>query len=146
MKALRVVEGRQSWRDKEEREGLEKAKGLKVCSYFVHCSILVSVAMGKYITKGNLRDKGVCFSLHPQVISYLLVCSLTPAWLFFLYSQIHLPRDGVVLTGLGPPTSLASEDHLSERDVATGQAGQSSSFEVSSSHMTLGGIKLTIKT
>lgn len=78
MKALRDVEGRQSWKDKEEREGLEKAKGLKVCSYFVHCSILLSVAMGKHITEGNLREEGVCFSLHPQVISYFLVCSLTP--------------------------------------------------------------------
>lgn len=71
MKALRDVEGRQSWKDKKEREGLEKTKELKVCSYFVHCSILLSIAMGKHITKGDLREKGVCFSLHPQVISYL---------------------------------------------------------------------------
>lgn len=30
------------------------------------------------------------------------------------FSQIHLLRNGVVLSGLGPPTSLVIEDSLSE--------------------------------
>lgn len=62
-----------------------------------------------------------------------------------VFSQIHLLRDCVVLSGLVPPTSLVIEENLS--DMAIGQSGQrSSSVDVPSSQMTIGGIQLTIKT